>query len=52
VVSIETAKAAYDSLTAMGYQITWRDYVMAHSVCVEEIQHISEFINNLFKPFP
>ncbi len=49
VVSIESAKAAFDELHALGYDITWHDYVMEHSVCVEEIQHISAFINTIFK---
>lgn len=48
VVIIEAAKAAFDSLHALGYSVAWHDYVMEHSVCVEEIQHISAFINSLF----
>lgn len=49
VVSIESAKAAFDELHALGYNVTWHDYVMEHSVCVEEIQHISAFINTVFE---
>jgi phospholipase/carboxylesterase len=49
VVAIETAKAAFDALDAMRYNVKWHDYLMEHSVCVEEIQHISAFINALFR---
>ncbi|PPD51284.1 MAG: carboxylesterase [Methylobacter sp.] len=48
VVAIETAKAAFDALDALEYHIKWHDYLMEHSVCIEEIQHISAFINSLF----
>ena len=48
VVPIETAKAAFDKLEAMGYPIAWHDYLMKHSVCSEEIHHISAFMNTVF----
>jgi len=47
VVPVEVAKAACDGLQNLGYRIDWQDYVMEHSVCVEEIQHINEFINRV-----
>ncbi len=49
IVAIETGKAAFDGLKAMGYPIKWHDYLMEHSVCVEEIGHIASFINTVFK---
>lgn len=49
VVAIETGKAAFDGLKEMGYPIQWHDYLMEHSVCVEEIQQIATFINTVFK---
>lgn len=49
VVAVEMGKAAYDGLKALGYPITWHDYVMEHSLCVEEIEHIALFINAVFK---
>jgi len=49
VVDIETGKAVFDSLRAQGYPIQWHDYVMEHSVCVEEIERLSGFINSIFK---
>lgn len=49
VVPIETAKTAFDALKAMDYPINWHDYLMEHSVCIEEIQHMAHFINHIFK---
>jgi phospholipase/carboxylesterase len=48
VVAIEAGKSAYDKLLASGYQIEWHDYLMEHSVCAEEIVHISQFMNAVF----
>ncbi|MDP2903365.1 MAG: alpha/beta hydrolase-fold protein [Methylovulum sp.] len=50
VVEIEHAKASFDALDALGYHVKWHDYLMEHSVCIEEIQHISAFINTVFSP--
>ncbi len=49
VVAVESGKAAFDKLKSMNYNIKWHDYLMEHSLCVEEIQHISMFINSIFK---
>ncbi len=49
VVAVESGKAAFDALKAMGYPIEWHDYVMEHSLCIEEIEHISAFMNSIFK---
>ena len=49
VVAVEMGKAAYDGLKALGYPIEWHDYVMEHSVCIEEIEQIALFINTVFK---
>lgn len=49
VVAIESGKAVFDTLHAQGYSIQWHDYVMEHSVCIEEIEHLATFINNIFK---
>jgi phospholipase/carboxylesterase len=50
VVDIEKGKTVFDALHAMKYDIIWHDYVMEHSVCVEELEHLSSFINNIFIP--
>jgi phospholipase/carboxylesterase len=49
VVAIESGKAVFNALQALDYDIEWHDYLMAHSVCAEEIKHISTFINGIFK---
>ncbi|GAB6140362.1 phospholipase/carboxylesterase [Methylosoma difficile] len=49
VIAIEVAKNAYHGLTGLGYSVQWHDYLMGHSVCVEELEHISAFINGIFK---
>lgn len=49
VIAIETGKAAFNALSAMEYSIEWHDYPMEHSLCIEEIEHISVFMNALFK---
>lgn len=46
VVAIESGKSAFDALKAMNYNVEWRDYLMEHSVCGEEIEHIAAFINS------
>ncbi len=49
IVAVESGKGAFDKLKAMGYNIKWHDYLMEHCLCVEEIQHISIFLNSIFK---
>jgi phospholipase/carboxylesterase len=48
IVAIEAGKAVFDKLLTTGYQIEWHDYLMEHSVCPEEIEHISAFMNSIF----
>ena len=48
VVAIEAGKLTFDKLSTLGYSIEWHDYLMEHSVCVEEIGHISAFMNAVF----
>lgn len=49
IVAVESGKAAFDALKSMDYKIEWHDYLMEHSLCVEEITHISAFMNSIFK---
>jgi phospholipase/carboxylesterase len=48
VIAIEAGKATFDRLTTLGYHLEWHDYLMEHSVCAEEIFHISAFMNPIF----
>lgn len=49
IVAIESGKAVFSKLTDLEYQVEWHDYLMEHSVCMEEIGHISAFLNGVFK---
>ncbi len=49
IVAVEMGKRAFDDLKTMGYDVRWHDYLMEHSVCVEEVEHISAFIDSVFK---
>ncbi|CAA9890925.1 Carboxylesterase [Candidatus Methylobacter favarea] len=49
IVAIEYGKKTSDTLAAMGYSVEWHDYLMEHTVCIEEIEHISAFINSILK---
>ncbi|MFI3222300.1 MAG: carboxylesterase, partial [Methylococcaceae bacterium] len=49
IVEIEAGKAVATELKSLGYPVQWHDYVMEHSVCAEEIEHLALFINGLFK---
>jgi len=44
VVSPELGKQARDFLIAQGYQVAWHEYPMPHSVCLEEISMIGEWL--------
>ncbi|ESS72860.1 carboxylesterase 2 [Methyloglobulus morosus KoM1] len=48
VIAIEAGKLTFDNLTSLGYCIEWHDYLMEHSVCAEEILHMSAFMNLIF----
>jgi phospholipase/carboxylesterase len=48
VVTIQSGKAACKELQAMGYPVQWQEYVMEHSVSLEEIKQISLFLNSVF----
>jgi phospholipase/carboxylesterase len=44
VVSPELGSRARDLLTDHGYSVTWHDYAMTHSVCLEEIRDIGQWL--------
>ena len=48
VVAIESGKAAFNALIDLDYKVEWHDYLMEHSVCIEEIGHLTTFINAIF----
>jgi phospholipase/carboxylesterase len=48
VVAIQAGKMAFEALTAMHYPIQWHQYPMDHSVCMEEVRDIADFIDGIF----
>jgi phospholipase/carboxylesterase len=44
VVDIARGKASRDALLALGYEIEWHDYPMAHSVCPQEIADLNRWL--------
>jgi len=48
VVQPSIAQQAFSHLKALNYPISWHEYAMEHSLCMEEIIDISHFINRIF----
>ena len=46
VVPYAAGLHAYNELNQQGYNIKWAEYPMEHSVCAEELQDISKWINS------
>ena len=44
IIPLPKAEASKDLLVKAGYPVEWRTYPMPHSVCPEEIGHISGFL--------
>ena len=47
IIPIQRAQASREALEKMGYAVEWHEYPMPHSVCAEEIAHISEFLSRI-----
>jgi phospholipase/carboxylesterase len=43
-VPIARATHSRDALIALGYTVEWHEYTMAHSVCMEEIADLNDFL--------
>ena len=44
IVGIDRAMASRDALAAIGHTVDWHDYAMAHSLCMEEIDDIRNWL--------
>jgi phospholipase/carboxylesterase len=44
VVPISLGKLALTTLKSNGYNVVWKDYMMEHSVCMQEVEDIAAFI--------
>jgi len=49
VVIINRAEASRDVLQKLGYAIEWHEYMMQHSVCAEEVDDISRWLQHVLK---
>ena len=47
VIPIGRAEQSRDLLKQLGYQVEWHDYMMQHSVCMEEVEHISAWLKKV-----
>jgi phospholipase/carboxylesterase len=44
VIPLTTAARARDALAALGCEVEWHGYAMAHSVCIEEVTDIRDWL--------
>ncbi len=49
IVPYQFGKISYELLTKLDYPTTWKEYPMGHSVCAEEIEDISRWIQNIIQ---
>jgi phospholipase/carboxylesterase len=47
VIPLAFAEQSRDQLTALGHQVEWHEYSMPHSVCMEEVKAIGEWLGRL-----
>jgi phospholipase/carboxylesterase len=47
VVPFNRAEASRDLLISLGYQLEWHQYDMQHTLCLEEVQHISAWLKRV-----
>ena len=47
VIAIARATASRDQLKQLGYSIAWHEYPMEHSVCMEEIRDLREWLGRV-----
>lgn len=47
VIPISRAEQSRDLLKSLGYQVEWHEYMMQHSVCIEEIDEISTWLKRV-----
>jgi phospholipase/carboxylesterase len=44
IVPLARGRASCELLRSLGYEVTWREYPMAHSVCMEEIADLNAWL--------
>lgn len=49
MIPIMQAATSRENLIRMGYDVRWIDYPMGHQVCIEEVEEISTFMQEVLK---
>ncbi len=49
LVPVALARGSRSKIEAQGYKVEWREYPMQHSVCMEEVQDIGEWLAKRFQ---
>ena len=47
MIPLLRAQASRDALRALGYDVQWHEYAMEHSVCMEEIADLQQFLRQV-----
>jgi phospholipase/carboxylesterase len=47
VVPFNRAEMSRDVLLSLGYQVEWHQYAMQHTLCLDEVHHISAWLNKV-----
>ncbi|MFC0254276.1 alpha/beta hydrolase [Massilia consociata] len=47
VVPFARARESKDVLVSLGYQVEWHEYMMQHTLCLEEVQDISKWLRKV-----
>jgi phospholipase/carboxylesterase len=47
VVPFNRAEASRDLLVSLGYRLEWHEYAMQHTLCLEEVEHISAWLKKV-----
>lgn len=50
IVPLARAEASRDALQALGYDVQWHSYPMAHSLCMEEVGALGAFLAHVLAP--
>lgn len=50
MVPMARGAAGRDALLALGYPVEWREYPMEHSVCMEEVQALNQWLLRVLAP--
>jgi phospholipase/carboxylesterase len=50
IIALQFAIQSRMLLQQLGYRLQWHDYAMGHSVCMEEVQDISAWLDSILTP--